>query len=109
MELGEPTATLPKLTVVGLTLAEPLAGVAPVPESATLSAVELLLTVIVQDAVSAPVVLGVKIMDAVQVPAAAKVVPQVVDEIVKSVGSVPERVPVPRVTELEVAFVMVTV
>lgn len=97
------------MTVVGLRVAEPLAAVAPVPESETLSAVELLLTVIVQDAVSAPVVLGVKVIDAVQVPAAAKVVPQVVEEIVKSLGSVPERVPVPRVTEPEVAFVIVMV
>lgn len=95
--------------MVGVSVADPLAAVAPVPDSETLSAVELLLTLIVQEAVRAPVVLGEKTMDAVQLPAAARVVPQVVEEIVKSVGSVPERVPVPRVTEPEVPFVMVTV
>lgn len=97
------------MTVVGLTLAEPLAGVAPVPESATLSAVELPLAVIVQDVVRDPVVLGAKAIEAVQLALAARVVPQAVEEIVKSVGSVPERVPFPRVTEPEAAFVMVMV
>ena len=108
MELGEPTAKLPKFTVVGVRVADPLAAVAPVPESATLSAVELLLTDMVQLAVSVPVVFGAKAIDAVQLAAAAKVVPQVVDEMVKSVGLAPEKVPVPSVTDAAVLFVMVT-
>ena len=80
----------------------------PVPESATLSGVELLLTVMLQVAARDPVVAGLNVMEAVQVPAAARTVPQVVDEILKSLAPVPEMAPVPSVTEAEVPFVIVT-
>lgn len=81
----------------------------PVPLSATLRGVELLLTGKPQLAVRAPVAAGLKMMVVVQVAAAAKVDPQVVEEIAKSPASVPVTPCVPSVTDAEAGFDMVIV
>lgn len=93
--------------MVGVRVADPLAAVAPVPESATLSAVELLLTDMVQVAVIAPVVLGPKTIEAVQLAEAARLVPQFVDWTLKSLAFVPEMVRAPSVTVPVVVLLMV--
>lgn len=76
-ELAEPSFTVPKLRDAGDAVTLPEPPLAPVPESETDKFVEPL--VIVHEALSGPVVLGVKIMAAVQVADAARLVPQVVD------------------------------
>lgn len=100
--------TVPNDKLVGATLTCP-EGAEPVPVSGTLSAVELLLTDISQVAARVPEAVGLNAMVAVQVPDAAKVDPQLVDEIEKSPAFVPVMVPVPSVTEAVVPFVTVMV
>lgn len=81
----------------------------PVPLSATLRGVEPLLTGKPQLAVRVPVAAGLKMMVVVQVAAAAKVDPQVVEEIAKSPASVPVTPWLPSVTDPEAGFDMVIV
>lgn len=103
-----PNATLPHVSEVGDALAVPPVDVVPVPESATMSAVELEELLIVQDAVMLPVAAGLNETEAVQLAEAASEEPQVVVEV-KSAVSVPV-IPAPlSVTVLEVPFLTVTV
>lgn len=105
--LAEPTATLPKFRLVGFTLADPLTALPPVPESGTLSAVELLLTVMLQVAENDPMVAGLNVIEAAQLPAAVRVGPQELEVILKSPAFVPDIAPAPSVTESDVPFVIV--
>lgn len=105
--LAEPTATLPKFRLVGFTLADPLTALPPVPESGTLSAVELLLTVMLQVAENDPMVAGLNVIEAAQLAAAVRVGPQELEVILKSPAFVPDIAPAPSVTESDVPFVIV--
>jgi len=107
--LALPTVTVPHVSEVGDTVTLPLETAVPVPESAAVSAVELLLLVMLNVAEREPAAVGVKTTLAVQVAEAARAVPQVVEEIEKSAGSVPERDGALRVTELPLVFEIVTV
>lgn len=81
----------------------------PVPERATVSGVELAELVMLQVAVRAPVVAGLKSMEAVQWAEAAREEAQVVEETPKSAALVPVIPAALRVTELDVPLVTVTV
>jgi hypothetical protein len=104
-----PTATLPHVTDVGDTVTVPAEAAVPVPESEAVSAAELLLLVMLNVALSAPVTLGVKTIAAVQLADAAKLDPQVVDEIEKLLALVPVIETELSATELEVVFETVMV
>lgn len=95
-----PMATVAQEMDVGDTEVEPAE---PVPESATVSAVVLLLLVIDQDADSEPMIEGVNVTDAVQVADAASDDPQVVD-CAKSEVLDPEIAGTVRETALEVVL-----
>lgn len=71
-----PTATDAQEREEGDTVAVP-AGDVPVPERETLSGVELLLSVMAQEAVSVPTMVGVKAIEAVQLADAARLALQV--------------------------------
>lgn len=96
-----PMATVAQEIDVGDTEAAPAE---PVPESATVSAVVLLLLVMDQDADSEPMMDGVNVTDAVQVADAASDEPHVVDDCAKSVALDPEIEGVVRETALEVVL-----
>ena len=102
--LVDPLVTVPNDRLVGDTVTLPEVELDPVPLSATLSGVELLLTVIPQLAERDPVAVGLKTTVAVQFAEAAKVDPQVVEEMEKSPALVPVMAPVPIVTEAVVPF-----
>ena len=99
---------VPNDRLVGATLTFP-EGAEPVPVIGTLSAVELLLTVISQVAVRVPEAVGLNTMVAVQEADAANVDVQVVEEIEKSPELVPVIEPVPSVTAAVVPFETVMV
>lgn len=76
----------------------------PAPESETIRGVGLPLLVMLQDAFSVDWLVGVKVIVAVQLAAAAMLEPQVVEVIAKSVALVPESVPALSVRVLVVVF-----
>jgi hypothetical protein len=102
-----PTATAPHVTEVGETETLPVGFAEPVPEREVESDVELL--VMVKVAEREPVAAGEKVTAAVQLEDAARLVPQVVEETVKSPGSVPVNDGALSVTELDVVFEIVMV
>lgn len=101
-----PTATLAQLIDEGETVAEVAVVEPPVPESATESMAEP--SLMVQVAERAPEAVGLKTRFAVQLADAARVEPQVVEEMAKSPALVPEMAEPLSVTELDVLLVMVT-
>lgn len=103
-----PTATEFQLIEAGETLADSVVAT-PVPAKATESGVGELLLVMDQVAASEPVVAGVKVMFAVQLADAARLVPQVVEETAKSAALVPVIPAALRLTDDVVLFVTVTV
>jgi len=75
--LVEPTATLPKLRLVG----KIATGTIPVPLSATVCGLPLALSVMVNDSAgTAPAAVGVSVTETVQEAPTASVLPQVVAE-----------------------------
>ena len=84
----EPTLIEPKVNDVGLTETAP--GTTPVPDSATDCGLLLAESVKRSEAVRAPAALGLNTTLAVQLPEAARLVPHVLLEIVKSAAFVPE-------------------
>jgi len=103
------TATLPKFKEDLLTEAVlPPEVLLPVPERATVRGVVLAELVMLQVALSVPVVAGLKSMEAAQLAEAARVDPQVVAGSPKSLGLVPPSVPALRVTDAVVPLLTVT-
>jgi hypothetical protein len=84
----EPTLIDPKASDVGLTVTVP--GTTPVPDSATDCGLLLAESVKRSVAVRVPAALGLNTILAVQLPEAARLVPHVLLEIVKSAAFVPE-------------------
>lgn len=82
-------------------------GDVPAPERETVSGVELLLSVMPQEAVSVPTMVGVKMIEAVQLADAARVEPQVVDVTAKSPALAPVMDAALRATAPVVLLVMV--
>lgn len=101
-----PTATWPHVIEVGEALAEPALAL-PEPDNATASELEPSLTDHV--AARAPAAVGLKRTLAVQLAEAARLDPQVVEEMAKSPASVPEIAAPLRLMAEEVPFVTVTV
>lgn len=104
-----PTVTEFQLMEVGDTLADSVADVPPVPDSATERGVEELLLVMDQLAVRDPEAFGAKTMLEVQLAEAARLDPQVVEATEKSPAFVPEIPALLRVTELEVLLLTVMI
>lgn len=105
--LVAPSLTVPNGKVVGDAVTAP--PLAPVPESPTVRGVGLLLEVMLHPALSADVVVGANVTNAVQLADAARLEPQVVDAMAKSAMFAPVMLSVLRVTELAVEFVTVMV
>lgn len=102
-----PKATVPQTMELGDAVSVTPEELAPVPLRATESGVEELLLVIVQVAVRLPVVVGLNRILVVQLAEAARLDPQFVLEIAKSLGLAPE-IPAPlSVTEVDVLLVTV--
>jgi hypothetical protein len=107
-ELLEPTVTLPNARLVGLTVTLPEAEV-PVPESATVCGLLVAESVKVRVAVRLPAAAGLNNTVTVQLAEAARLVPQLSLESVKSDASAPETAMLLMVTEAEVPLVRVSV
>jgi hypothetical protein len=107
-ELVEPTAVAAKDTPAGaaVTVPVPLEPVA-VPDKATLCGLPVPVSVNLSVALRAPATVGAKIMSVVQLAEAARLVPQVLLKIVKSLGSVPEIAMLPMVMAVVPLFVSV--
>jgi len=103
-----PIATTTQFNEVGLTVALP-EPVAPVPLSATDCGLFVAESVKVSDAVRAPLAVGLNTMEAEQVPAAAKLVLQVLLAMLKSPAFVPEIATLLIVIDELVPFDKVTV
>ena len=86
--LLDPTPVLANVSVAGLAATLPLAAV-PVPDKATVCGLPVAESLKLSVAVRPPVVVGAKIMFAVQLAATARLVPQVFEKISKSPGLVP--------------------
>lgn len=95
------------MIVVGLTVTVPVAAV-PLPVSATLCGLPAPLSVNLSVALRAPATVGAKIMFAVQLAEAARLVPHVLLKIVKSPGLVPENAMLLMVMAVVPLFVSVT-
>jgi hypothetical protein len=104
-----PMLTVSQLITEGLTEAVPPVVLVPVPESATVCG--LLLEVSETDSVAAlaPLVLGLNVTETVQLADAARLVPQVLLEMLKSPGVVPPSVTLFIVTDELVLFFSVAV
>jgi hypothetical protein len=102
--LVDPSLTLPKERLVGDAVTLPVVVFPPVPDRETESVVEP--AVSVQVAFSAPLMVGLKVIVALQPEDAARLVPQDVLEMEKSLALVPLMAPVPSVTEAEVPLKM---
>lgn len=99
-----PTATLAQLIDAGETVAEVAVAASPVPESETDSVPEP--SFMVHVAERAPEAAGLKLMFTVQLAEAARVDPQVVEEMTKSPAFAPEIAAPVSVAELEVLLLM---
>lgn len=105
--LVEPSLTLPNSRAVGEALTAP--PLVPVPESPTVSGVELLLVVMLHTAFSADVVVGVNVTKAAQLAYTLRLEPQFVDAIAKSPMLGPVMLSALRVIELAVELVTVMI
>jgi hypothetical protein len=85
-----PTATDTQLMADGAAAAVPVEAPVPVPDSATVCGLPVPVSVKPRVALRAPATVGPKTMFAVQLAAAARLVPQVLLNIVKSPGLAPE-------------------
>lgn len=100
-----PSLTVPKVNAAGEAVTAP--PLEPVPESATVNGVGLVLVVMLNTAFSAEVVVGLNVMKATQLADTPRLEPQFVDATAKSAAFPPVMLSALRVMELVVELVTV--